>query len=398
MNKGLIITLSIVIPIILIFFLIGIIFYNWILADFKQESEIKKELIGIYELAADGEMNSKEMRRRLNRTISRDDYAIVERAYKNYLTDIFEEVIDLQELKEETRLKEILLNENLIQDAPEFLKSKEIIETEKEEIDSYKKSFQNLFYEKKAMSYLYGKNLDSYYIDFYKDEILNQDKIRKILGIDEKIEELEEFSERVDNTLSFLIEHQDRWEIKEDKIVFDSDVLTKQFLELFRKGAIEQDSSENSGEFEKQVKDFGIYEVPSTWMESKTHSTKTKFFYIKEGEAEKEKPNNISVQQGTNRYAQEDHVKFRQSILNQLMLQLGDNAASLEANGSHTDQGYVLYTFEMKEDDAITKQYYIIGDYQYVLVHETIYDDSAKDQVDEVARSIVDSFTWAKNG
>lgn len=146
------------------------------------------------------------------------------------------------------------------------------------------------------------------------------------------------------------------------------------------------------------TKDFGSYIVANNWIESQSHSTVNKFFYIKDQAAEEEeKPNNISINMGTNKYSSKEHEKFKTAILKQLSMQISNsNDLKINANGSYTeDNNYVVYEFDIYEEkeNVTTKQFYIIGDYKYVLVHETIYDQTDKD-IDIVAKKIVDSFKW----
>lgn len=54
--------------------------------------------------------------------------------------------------------------------------------------------------------------------------------------------------------------------------------------------------------------------------------------------------------------------------------------------------GYIVYTFSIKDKDNTTTQYYIVGDYQYVLVHENTFGDST--ETDSVAQKIIDTFKW----
>lgn len=146
------------------------------------------------------------------------------------------------------------------------------------------------------------------------------------------------------------------------------------------------------------IKDFGSYIVSNNWIESQTHSTNNKFFYIKNKSAEEEeRPNNISINIGRNKYSIEEHEKFRTAIINQLSMQISDlNDCTLSANGSYTkDNNYIVYEFDIYEnkENITTKQFYIIGDYKYILIHETIYDQADKD-IDYVAEQIVNSFKW----
>lgn len=145
-------------------------------------------------------------------------------------------------------------------------------------------------------------------------------------------------------------------------------------------------------------KDFGSYIVANNWIESQSHSTTNKFFYIKNQTVEEEeRPNNISINMGTNKYSSEEHEKFKTAILNQLSMQISNsNNLNINANGSYTkDNNYVVYEFDIYEEkeNITTKQFYIVGDYKYVLIHETIYDQTDKD-IDIVAKKMVDSFKW----
>lgn len=145
------------------------------------------------------------------------------------------------------------------------------------------------------------------------------------------------------------------------------------------------------------TKSFGSYVVSNNWIESKEHSTNSKFFYVASEEEREVRPNNISVNAGTNKYSSSEHEKFRDAILLQLSYQISDSSdCTINANGSFTnDNNYVVYEFDIfeKNDNIMTKQFYIVGDYKYVLVHETVYDFPS-DEVDGVAKRIVDSFEW----
>lgn len=143
---------------------------------------------------------------------------------------------------------------------------------------------------------------------------------------------------------------------------------------------------------------YGSYTVPDGWSRADQYSTPEKVFYIADGTTVQAQTNNISVETGTNRYAQEDHMQFRDAIVRQLSMQLQGEDITVEGNGSFTDQGYVLYTFALKfpEDSnmkgAAATQHYIVGDQRYVMVYETAWGDTA--ETDAVARTIVNSFTW----
>ena len=145
-------------------------------------------------------------------------------------------------------------------------------------------------------------------------------------------------------------------------------------------------------------KSFGSYRIPKNWIESTKYSTEDKFFYVAEGTEEDPLPNNISVNVGKNKYSSEQHMKFRDAILNQLVMQLPKDVI-LNGNGSYTANDYVLYTFTFSITEGDTTlsatQYYIVADYKYVMVYETAFTDNTE-EVDIVAKSIVDTFKWSE--
>ena len=144
------------------------------------------------------------------------------------------------------------------------------------------------------------------------------------------------------------------------------------------------------------IKEFGSYSILDGWEESDTHSTKKKFFYVKEGTGQEEKPNNVSVMVGENKYAEEDHMDFRDAIMFQFANQIGDGPNSfLTGSGSSTEQGYIVYVFTIDEEDwGVSTFFYIVGDYKYCEIYLTNFDGS--EEADLAAQTIVDSFVWAE--
>lgn len=138
----------------------------------------------------------------------------------------------------------------------------------------------------------------------------------------------------------------------------------------------------------------GTYTVPEGWSKSDKYSTEEVAFYIADRHEGDDYPDNISVNFGTNRYSAEEHTVFRDSIVQQLLMQLDGVGAQLNGDGTYTEQDYVVYIFTIEEaDGVITKQYYIVKDYGYCLVHVTNF--SGSEDVFKAAQGIVDSFVWA---
>lgn len=144
-------------------------------------------------------------------------------------------------------------------------------------------------------------------------------------------------------------------------------------------------------------KEFGSYEVVEGWVESDRYSSAGQTFYIQKGHENDEKPDNIAIVSGNNRYEADEHEAFREAVLSQLMQQIeGTDGVSLTGDGSSTDKGYIVYTFTVEEVDTGIKtvQYYIVGDRRYCLIHETNF--SGSEAVDRASEWMVDSFIWSE--
>ena len=208
-------------------------------------------------------------------------------------------------------------------------------------------------------------------MDFYKQELIGNPEDSKDNIVEHEIDGIITILNSYNSVIDFLITNKNSWKIEGENIVFANQESSEKFLELIN------DMLENiPGTLIE--KDFGTYEIPVDWIESVAHSTNDKFFYVKEG---------------TNKYPADEHEKFRSAILNQLSMQIGgDENVELNANGSNTKNGYVVYTFNIKDKDTTTTQYYIVGDYKYVLIHETTFGDS--NETDSAAQKIIDTFKW----
>lgn len=135
--------------------------------------------------------------------------------------------------------------------------------------------------------------------------------------------------------------------------------------------------------------------MPEGWVKAEKYSSAEQIFYVEEGHEEDGQPDNISISIGTNRYSADEHEEFREAILRQIMMQIGKQpGVQLYGDGTHTEQGYVVYIFTIEEEQEgiVTKQYYIVGDRRFCLIHLTNFTGS--ESVDEAARAMADSFVW----
>lgn len=153
----------------------------------------------------------------------------------------------------------------------------------------------------------------------------------------------------------------------------------------------ETDSSEASKSAEDTVIP-GSYTVPNGWVKSEKYSNDMQIFYIEEGHENDEKPDNIAINVGKNKYSLDEHEQFRDAIVKQLLMQMDGIDAELNGDGTDTEQGDLLYIFSIVESDVVTTQYYIVKDYGFCLIQLTNF--SGSENAEEAARAMVDSFVW----
>lgn len=154
----------------------------------------------------------------------------------------------------------------------------------------------------------------------------------------------------------------------------------------------ETDSSASS--FEKS---FGTYSIAEDWFESEELSSSDTFFYLKEGVSFDTPTSSISVFMGENKYSINEYQLFARAIDRQLKTQIGSDATEYYGGGSYTDKGYPLIKITFVIDNIRTTQYYIAGDYRFVMVHATDFGDEQIPDVEEASLAIVNSFVWAES-
>lgn len=154
------------------------------------------------------------------------------------------------------------------------------------------------------------------------------------------------------------------------------------------------DSEDKNTDDSLVSKDFGSYELPEGWEENAAHSSGDKFFYVEEGHGDDAQPDNISINVGSSNYAEDDYMTFKDAILAQLMMQVQGSEAQVNGEGTYTDSGDVLLIYTITETGCTTKQYYIVGDYEYCLIHLTVYSGDDTEGI-KAAETMVNSFQWA---
>lgn len=217
---------------IIVILIIGVIGYM-IFSDMLQESKLKTELLEINELSNAETIDMGAMNNRLDRIVTTGDYAVVEEAFKSYLRENFDNSIRIAEILSDDKIITLLSVENYQEDGKDFTESKNYITSTRAELEERKNKYSEFFTEEKAMSYINDKDLDSYYIDLYKEEFVgDMSTVKNDKTVENSIDEIISILNTEEEVLNLLSENQNSWEIQGENIVFNSDSLSNQYDEL----------------------------------------------------------------------------------------------------------------------------------------------------------------------
>lgn len=220
---------------IIILIVIGVIAY-FVITDLQQEDKLTAELQEISNLVNNQNVDIDQINERLDRTVTRGDYAVVEQSFKQYLKDNFDVSMKIADILNDEKLTTILTADNYKQDGKDFIETKNYISTTRDQLETYKTEYKDFFTEDKVMSYINDKNLDSYYTDLYKQELVGdiesdnetevvESAINDVIGILDIYEEV----------INFLVDNQNSWNVQDDTIEFTSESLQNQYNSLIDK-------------------------------------------------------------------------------------------------------------------------------------------------------------------
>ena len=227
MKKKILIAVAIIVVII-----VGIFGYI-VISDIIQEGKLNTELEELSNLTNAEEMDFDQIEERLNRTVTTGDYAKVEQSFKQYLSDNFDNMMQIANILNDEKMTTILTAENYENDGPEFTETKKYITETKKKLEELKSTYAGFYTEEKAMSYIQDKGLDEYYTEYYRNQIVGD--IESLEGVDivqSSIDELISVLDTAEEIINFLIKNEGKWQIEDENIVFDNDSLENEYEDL----------------------------------------------------------------------------------------------------------------------------------------------------------------------
>lgn len=219
---------KIIIAIIVLIAIVGVIGY-FAVTDLMQGAILRKEIEIITKL--DITKNEVDMEIK-----TKGNYAVVEKTIKDYMNTYSTNCKELMKILEDEQMSQILTAENYKNDGPDFIQSKEYIETTRRNFNERINILIDMTSEEAMKAAIENKGLNENFKNLYNELMLGEELT---VDLQETVQSLEESSTAVNNVLdvqekviNMLIQNKGKWKVENDQIVFSSQTLVDQYNEL----------------------------------------------------------------------------------------------------------------------------------------------------------------------
>lgn len=204
-----------------------------VLRDISYERKLKNEISQITELTKDWQnFNKEQFEEKINRTITKKDYALVEKSAKKYLKDSVNNMLEITNILENENITKILTADNYNNDGPDFTNTKNYLLDTKNKLTTGLDNYYKYLTKDVIISYL-DPSLDKYYKNFYLNELIGDyEKEFNDKTIDTSIKNLLTLLDNSEKIIDFLIENKTSWYVKDGNIVFKTNDLLNTYNTL----------------------------------------------------------------------------------------------------------------------------------------------------------------------
>ena len=208
-----------------------------VIRNFMTDGKVQREIKEIYDLIYNSDEETYDLETiytKLDDVVSNDGYAIVEIVAKDYLSDVFDKILELEDIINDERINNILTVTNYKEDGPNFTDTINYLDETKQKVLNLKASMLGDLEVNTIMSYIINEDLEESYIDLYgtlefaKESNINKNKENIESAVDSFVSQIE----GMENVIDFLIENKNEWEINDDMIVFDDTSLSNEYNDM----------------------------------------------------------------------------------------------------------------------------------------------------------------------
>ena len=222
MKKNRVIFTVIILVLILACFVLAKVF-----SDLKKEKLIKKDIQEIVAVLGTENIDDDDVNAMLERRIfSKGSYYIVEDSLKNYYKDLYSYQKNITFLMDDDNFDTYLSPKNIAEDGPTFTKSISNLQTTKSQLtDKYNEFKNQIENESTQISYIYDREVDSYYKKIYLEFISDFTPSSLANDIKEKYDKTLELIDLYNEAFVFLTANEAHWQVIDDVITFDDTTL-----------------------------------------------------------------------------------------------------------------------------------------------------------------------------
>ncbi len=213
--------------ILIIALIVGYFYIN----DANQKTKIVEEFTQIEKMSKASDFSMEKLNEKTSNIVTSGKYAKVEKAAKNFASDIFRVAFEIRDILGDEKIQKVLTADNYEADGPEFAETKQYLSDTKTKLEDLKTQMVEFLKEEKINSYIEAETKDSSSIELYR-ELLKKD----IQMSDSQKNELETSIDKVISMLSteeevinFLVENKGKWRIQGGQILFDTNSLVTKY-------------------------------------------------------------------------------------------------------------------------------------------------------------------------
>lgn len=205
--------------------------------DLKKETRIKNEIKEIVSVLGTENIDDDDVNAILDRRIfSKGNYHIVEDSIKNYYRDLYNYQKNIAFLMDEDNFSTYLLPKNIQEDGPSFTKSISNLQTNKSQlIDKYNEFNKQITYDSVQISYIFDKDIDSYYKNLYLEFIKEYTPSTLADDVKAKYDKTIEKIDLYNDAFAFLTANASHWKVTDDVLTFDDTTLYDSYKAITEK-------------------------------------------------------------------------------------------------------------------------------------------------------------------
>ena len=229
-KKKVIITVVVILVLILLV-AGGFIFYHGnqtgkLIAEVNKLSEIQMT-------NADGTLVEEPIDMEIKTTGS---YAVVEETFKNYMNEIVTDTQALVDALDQEKIMNLVSIDNMKEDGPDFINSKEEITTMRDAISNYVAKMESLANEETLLSRIDDKDIGEYYKELYRQLATDEESGVSLKDAIDDLKTNEEEAVQALNDLesifNFLSDNKAKWQIEDGQIVFITQSAYDEYINL----------------------------------------------------------------------------------------------------------------------------------------------------------------------